>query len=110
MPLGAVLLEDGGEALGVVGEVLQRHRAVLDEGDGLSLALHRHHDVEARGAHLPHGLLAGGIRHLHHAAGVAEIAHQLVEAVEAAQVLGLVVLGELDQQQRVGLAAHVGSP
>ena len=40
--------------------------------------------------------------------GMAEVAHQLVEPVEAAQVLGLVVLGELDEQQRVGLAAHVG--
>ena len=46
--------------------------------------------------------------HLDHAVGMAEIAHQLVEAIEAAQVLGLVVFGELDQQQRIGLAAHVG--
>ena len=105
--LGAVLAEDGGEALGVVGEVLERYGAVLDEGDGFALALHRHHDVEARGAHLPYGLLAGSVRDLDHALRVAEIAHQLVEPVEAAQVLRLLVLGELDEQQRVGLAAHV---
>ena len=40
--------------------------------------------------------------------GMAEVAHQLVETIEAAQVLGLVVLRELHQQQRVGMAAHVG--
>ena len=39
--------------------------------------------------------------------GVAEVAHQLVQPVEAAQVLGLVVLGELHQQQRVRRPAHV---
>jgi hypothetical protein len=39
---------------------------------------------------------------------VAEVPHQLVEPVEPARVLGLVVLGELHQQQRVGPAAHVG--
>ena len=104
----AVPGEDGGEALGVVGQMLERHRAVLDEGDGLSLALHRHHDVEAGGTHLPHGPLAGGVRHLDDAAGGAEVAHQLVEPLEAAQVLGLVGFRELDQQQRVGRAAHVG--
>ena len=48
----AVLLEHLGEPRGVVGEMLERHRAVLDEGDRLSLLLHRHHDVEAGGAHL----------------------------------------------------------
>ena len=30
----------------------QRHGAILDEGDRLALVLHRHHDVEAGGAHL----------------------------------------------------------
>ncbi len=106
--LGAVACEDLGKPLGVVGEVLQRHRAVLDERDGFTLALHRHHDVETRGAHLPDRLLAGGVRDLDHGLGMAEIAHQLVEPVEAAQVLCLLVLGELNEQQRVGLAAHVG--
>ena len=37
---------------GVVGEMLERHRAILDEGDRLALLLHRHHDVEAGGAHI----------------------------------------------------------
>ena len=49
----AVLLEHLREAVGVLGEVLERHRAVLDEGHRLAVALHRHHDVEARLAHFP---------------------------------------------------------
>ena len=105
--LGAVLGEDGGEALGVVGQMLERHRAVLDEGDGLSLGLHRHHDVEAGGAHLPHRALAGRIRDLYDALGVAEVAHQLIEPIEAAQVLRLAVLGKLDEQQGVRRPTHV---
>ena len=47
---GAVFGEDGVEPLGVVGEMRQRHRAILDERDRLALLLHRHHDVEAGGA------------------------------------------------------------
>ena len=55
-----------------------------------------------------------GIEHLDHAApfcaglvpGQAEIADQLVEPPEAAHVLVLVVLGELDEQDRLGIAAH----
>ena len=68
VPRGAVLLEDVGEPRGVVGEMLERHRAVLDEGDRLSLLLHRHHDVEAGGAHLGDRGLQLGIEHLDHAA------------------------------------------
>src|SRR5690606_23017980 len=82
----AVFLEYSCQPLGVVSEVLKRHRTVLDEGDGFPLALHRHHDVEACRAHFPYGLLAGGIGHLYNAVRMAEIAHQLVEAVETAQV------------------------
>ena len=36
---------------GVVGEVLQVDRAVLDEGDRFAVALHRHHDVQPGLAH-----------------------------------------------------------
>ena len=49
---GAVPGEDLVEPRGIVGEMRQRHRAVLDEGDRLALLLHRHHDVEAGGAKL----------------------------------------------------------
>src|SRR6478735_231124 len=46
----------------------ERHRAVLDERDRFALLLHRHHDVEAGGAHLGDGGLQGGIEHLDHPA------------------------------------------
>ena len=111
---GAVLLEDGGEPRGVVREMLKRHRAVLDERDRFALLLHRHHDVEAGGAHLGDGGLQGGIENVDHPAPArralvpadAEIVHQLLEPHQAAQVLVLILLGELDKQDRLRIAAH----
>ena len=101
---GAVAPEDAGEAIGVVGEVVERHRAVLDEGDRLSVALHRHHDVEPGLAHFPDGLLERGVERLDHRAGVAEVGHQLDEAAEP-PLLGVRVLAcELDEEEGVGLA------
>ncbi len=92
----------------------KRHRAVLDEGDGLALVLHRHHHVEPRGAHLADRGLQFGVEHLDHAAparadvapGVAEIAHHLVEPQKPAEILLLVVLAELHEQDRLRIAAH----
>ena len=112
----AVLLEHLGEPVGVVGEMRERHGAVLDEGDRLRRALHRHHDVEPGGAQRGDRRLRAGVQHLDHAAilragtveAVAEIAHHLDEATQTPAVLG-VALGELDQQQRRRRAAHHGS-
>ncbi len=64
----AVLLENVRQLRGVVRQMIERHRAVLDERDRLSLLLHRHHDVEAGGAHLVDGGLQLRIEHLDHAA------------------------------------------
>ncbi len=36
----------------------------------------------------------------------AEVAHQRAELPEAGEIVGLVLLGELDHQNRVGIAAH----
>jgi len=47
VPRVAVLFEYLRQAVGVLGKVLERHRAVLDEGHGFAVALHGHHDVEA---------------------------------------------------------------
>ena len=111
---GAVLPEDPGEALGVFRQVLQRHRAVLDEGDGLSFLLHRHHDVQPGLAHLEDLGLEAGVDGLHHPAALlrgvvpmkAELAHEISEGGEPAPVLRRVLLGEFHQQERLGLAAH----
>src|SRR6185503_4781798 len=43
---GAVFPEHFGQPVGVFGQMLERHRAVLDERDRLAVAFHRHHDVE----------------------------------------------------------------
>ncbi len=110
----AVLLENGGEARGVIGQMLERHRAVLDEGNRLSLFFHRHHDVEAGGAKLGDRALQGGIEHFDDAAPLfsalvpaeAEIAHQVLEALQPADIFFLIVLAEFDEQDRVGIPAH----
>jgi hypothetical protein len=61
------------------GEMLERHRAVLDERDRFPVAFHRHHDVEARLAHFPDVALERGVGDLDDAARKAEIAHELDE-------------------------------
>ena len=105
-PFGAVAVEDAGQALGVVRKVLERHRAVLDEGDRLPVALHRHHDVEPGLADFPDCALEGRLPRLDHRAGVAEVGHQLDEAVQRAHLRGRVLARELHQEQGVGLAAN----
>jgi hypothetical protein len=94
--------EDLVEARGVVGQILERDGAVLDERDRLTLALHRHHDVEPGLAHLPDVALQGGVGGLDHGVGEAQIAHQLDQAPKLVRELVAVLAGELDQQQRLG--------
>ena len=81
---GAVAGEELGDRLGVVGEVVERHGAVLDEADRLGVALGRHHDVEAGLAHLPDGALSRRVGHLDDGVGEAVVGHAGVEAFEAA--------------------------
>ena len=83
----AMFGEDADESLGIVGEVRQRHRAVLDERDRLAGLAHRHHDVQAGGAELGDAGLQGRLRDFDNAApfrrrpvpAEAEIAHQFTE-------------------------------
>ena len=53
VPRVPCLREHLGQRVGVFGQVLQRHGAVLDEAHRLAVALQAHHDVEAGLAHLP---------------------------------------------------------
>ena len=92
------------EPVHVLGEVRERHRAVLDERHRLAVALHAHHDVEAGLAHFPQRLLRAGVGHLDHASRQAERAHQLDELGEPAQRLVARLAGELDEQDRIRLA------
>ena len=96
----AVAGEQLGEPRGVVGEVLERHRAVLDERDRLAGALHRHDDVEPGLAHVPDpGLRGGSIAST--TRRKAEIGHQLAQALQLQALLVRLVAGELDQQQGI---------
>ena len=87
--------------VGVIREMLQRHRAILDEGDGLRIPLHRHHDVEAGLAYLPDRFLADRLRHLHHGVHMAVIGHTGIEALEVAHQCVPVVAGEFHQEQTI---------
>ncbi len=116
VPLVPCLAKISIEPLGIVGKMRQRHRAVLDERDRLALLLHRHHDVEAGGAKLGDRGLQARLCDLDHTAPFAlglvpaktEIGHQLAKLLQAGQVFGLVFLGKLDDQDRIGIAAHGG--
>ena len=100
----AVLREHLRQAIDVVGEMRQRHRAVLDEGHRLAVALHAHHDVEPGLAHVPQRFLRVRVGHRHDTARQAVVAHQLDELRELRHCLVARVADELDQQDRVGRA------
>ena len=102
----AVAREHLGQRVGVLGEVLERDGAVLDEAHRLAVALQAHHDVEAGLANLPEVLLRRVVGHLDDAARQAQVAHQLDQAAEARQQRLLGVARELDEQDRRRLAAQ----
>ncbi len=110
----AVFLEDCRQPAGIIGEMDERHRAVLNERNRFALLLHRHHDVEAAGAHVGDGGLQIGAEHFDHAApfvaalvpGKSEIANQVLEPPQPAQVLFVIILAELDQQNGGRRLAH----
>ncbi len=109
----AVLLEDGGQACRIIGQMFERHRAILDERDGLPLVLHGHHDVEAGLAHLGERRLLRRLVDFDDTAPFAlrlvppeaEIAHHLAEPLQPQRILG-VVFRELHEKQRFRRAAH----
>ncbi len=88
----------------VLGQMLERHGAILDERDRLAVALQAHHDVEPGLAHVPQRLLRAGIRHFDHAARQAELAHQGDQILQAAQRSVARLADEFDEQDRFGLA------
>ena len=122
VPVVPCLWKTSGQPLGVIGQILQRDRAVLDEGDRLSVALHRHHDVEPGFANISRSADCKRRIHRHRprrpqrlpriAEGSPDSAMQSSPSSESSLRLVLlgVRLGELDQEQRVGIAAHEARP
>ena len=103
VPSVPCLREHLGEPLGVLGEVLERHRAVLDERDRLPVALHRHHDVEAGLAHLPERALERRRPCISTtASGKPRSPISSTRRCTPAACGSRVVAGELDQQDRSG--------
>ena len=78
----AVTAEHVLEERSVLGKMLERHGAVLDEGDGFSVALHRHDDVHGRLPHGPDPSLKVLRFRTNECAGVAEVPHQFLEPVQ----------------------------
>ena len=87
----------------VLGEMRERHRAILDERHRLAVAAHAHHDVEARLANLPQRLLraASAICTTALAAGRGRPSARRDRRARATARLALVA-DELDQQDRCG--------
>ena len=78
----AVALEDGVETLGIVRQVVERHRGVFNERDRFAVAFHGHHDVEAGLANLGDLRLEARLGGADHAVREAEIAHEVLEPRE----------------------------
>ena len=107
-PFGAVAREDFGQPPRVLGEMLEGHRAVLDERHRLAVALHAHHDIEAGLAHVPQRFLRGGIGHRDDAARQSEIAHQVVQPFQLCEKLRAIIASEFHQQDRFRLSTADG--
>src|ERR1700693_3827900 len=81
-PPRAMALEDRVESLGIVSQILDGHGGVLNEGDRFAVALHRHHDVEARLAHFGDLRLEIRLDGATHAVRKAQIAHKALKPCE----------------------------
>ena len=97
-----------GERVGVVGQVLQRHRAVLDKADRFAIALEAHHDVQARFAHLPQRFLLRVLRHVDHTVRQPQIAHQRGQLLQLGHHRSLAVAAKFHQQNGVRPADQGG--
>ena len=84
--------------------MLERDRAILDEGNRLAVTLHRHHDVEPRLAHLPERFLRGRLDDAHHRTRKAQIAGELHESLELLALHRFLGTGEFDEQDRIRFA------
>ena len=78
----------------------QGHGAVLHEGDRLHVAWRRHDDAQPGLAHTPDPGLVGRGERAPHGAGVAQIAHHLLEPVQPLMRGPLFERGELHHQHR----------
>ncbi len=86
--VSAMSLENLRELLGVIGQMLERDRAVLDEADRFAVAFEAHHDIEPGFAHVPYISLRPGIGDSHHAVRESKIAHEFSQAREPAVQTG----------------------
>ena len=94
------------QPIGVVGQVFEPHRTVFDEGHGLSVALHRHHDVETCLADLPHRALLGRPGRFHDRVRQAEVTQESGEGGELPALRLAVLPGELDEEERFRRSPH----
>ena len=103
-----MLGKDLRQAIDVVGEVHERHSAVLDERHRFPIAAHAHHDVEAGLPHVPQRFLRRCLDHRYDAIRQAQLAHDLNESRELLCDLVAGLADELNQQDRLRLARERG--
>ena len=98
----AVALHDVEEPGDVVAQARRGDRGVLDEGDALGVALHRHRQPQRRLPQAPDAGLGGGVDGPRRAARDAPAGEVLLDGLEPARQLGRVVGVELHAEQRAG--------
>jgi hypothetical protein len=101
--LGAVACKHLGQGVGVLGQMLQRHRTVLDKAHRFAVATQAHHDVEAGLAHFPQIFLCAVVHHLDHAAREPQVTHQGHQITQMREQWLLGFAAELHQQDGRGL-------
>ncbi len=78
-----VFVKDVSQPPCVFGEIFEIDGTVFDEGDGLAVTLHRHHDIETGLSYLPDRLLKFTVSRLHHCVGEAQLSHEINQLLHA---------------------------
>ena len=86
------------------GQLIGRDGGILDEGDGLGVAVHRHEQAEAGLAHAPHPRLRGWIEFGHGGVAGAGAEQVVLDPRELPADIFLVLAECFDQQHCAGLA------
>ena len=71
-----VFVKDVSQPPRIFGKILKIESTIFDEGDGLAIAFHRHHDIETGFSYLPDRLLKFRFGGFHHRVGKAQFGHE----------------------------------
>ena len=104
----AVLVQDAAEAPDEVRQAVGRHRGVLDERDRLGVPLDALEQSLPRLAHPPDVVLFRDVHRPHDGVAAPRCRQRPLQRGQPVEDFVMVIAGELDHEQRVGIALHEG--